>query len=98
MINQQAFNKAGRQSILSPFRIVFCFAALAVAAWVILPQLKVDLEPDEISSEITVTYTLPGSSPDVLEQQVTSIIEGVCSRLGQLKDIYSVSRYNSGYV
>lgn len=86
------------QSTFSPFRIVFIFIMLAFVDCMILPRLKVDLLPGDRSSEITIAYSLPDSSPDLVEQQVTGIIEGVCSQVNQLKKIYSVSKYNGGYV
>lgn len=84
--------------MLSSFRIVLCFLALAAGAWMVLPQLKVDLLPQEKSSSFIIYFSLPNSSPDVVEQQLTSVIEGACSQLKQLKKINSVSNYNSGYV
>ena len=80
------------------FRTVFCFAAVALAAWLALPKLKVDLLPQENSPVLTVSYSLPNSSPDIVEQQVSSILEGAFSQLSQLKNIKSVSNYNNGRV
>jgi multidrug efflux pump subunit AcrB len=84
--------------MVSPFRIILVFALLSVAAWFILPSLKVDLLPQEKPAILTVSFTLPKSSPDIAEQQVTSVLEGACSQISQLKKIRSVSGYNNGYI
>ncbi len=83
---------------ISPFRTVFCFVAVVLAAWIILPNLRVSLLPDEKSTTLNISFTLPQSSPDIVEQQVTSIIEGACSQLSQLKKIISISNYDKGNI
>lgn len=83
---------------LSPFRVAFIFLMLVVGTIFILPSLKVNLFPSEESSRLTISFSMPNSSPDIVEQQITSIIEGACSQLKDVKKITSVSAYNSGSV
>ncbi len=85
-------------TVVSPFRIVLVFALAALGSWLVLPLTKVDLLPKEKLSSVTIFFSLPNASPDIIEQQVTSIIEGACSQLSQLKKISSSSNYNNGSV
>lgn len=82
----------------SPFRTVLYFAVLVVSGWIVIPLLKVDLLPQQKVSALNVTFLLPNSSPEIVENEVTSIIEEACSQLSQLKKITSVSKYNNGEV
>jgi multidrug efflux pump subunit AcrB len=84
--------------MVSPFRIILLFALLSVSAWFVLPALKVDLLPQESPTVLTVSFLLPKSGPEGVEQQVTSLLEGACSQISQLKKIKSVSGYNNGYI
>lgn len=83
---------------IGPFRMVLCFAAVAMLGWMVLPKLKVDLLPKERSPSITVFFSLQDSSPDIVEQQVSSILEGAFSQLSQVKKIKSISTYDGGHV
>ncbi|MDF2191991.1 efflux RND transporter permease subunit [Paraflavitalea sp. CAU 1676] len=85
-------------SIITPFRIVLIFIAVIACSLLVLPSLKVDLLPSHRSTTLTVSFSLPASNPEILEQQVTSKIEGVCAQLSNLKKINSVSRYDAGYI
>lgn len=84
--------------LLSPFRIVILFLAVISAVILVIPQLKVNLLPEDNASSFDIYYTMVDAAPDIMEQQVTSVIEGACSQLSRLKKITSVSRHNSGYV
>jgi multidrug efflux pump subunit AcrB len=50
------------------------------------------------STGINVSFYLPNSNPDVVEQQATAVLENAFSQLSQLKDIRSTSKYNSGQI
>lgn len=85
-------------SLLSPVRVILLFAALSVAAIFILPALKVELMPGERTTSISIYFSFPGANPDVVEQEITSVLENACSQLNQLKNINSVSNYNGGVI
>lgn len=85
-------------SVFTPFRVVLLFLLIAVAGLLVLPKLTVDLLPQEKNTQLKISFSLSGSSPEIVEQQVTAVIEGACSQLSQLKKISSVSNYNNGYV
>lgn len=82
----------------SPFRIVLLFAVVAVMSFFTIPWLQVTLFPQARSSTINIRFTMSDSSPEVVEQQVTSVLENALSAETGIKDIRSVSRYNEGII
>jgi multidrug efflux pump subunit AcrB len=84
--------------LVTPFRIVLCFFAIALIGCFVLSKLKVDLRPQEKSSSLYISFSMPNSSPEIVEQYLTSIIENACSRIQLLKKISSVSNYGGGSV
>jgi len=83
---------------LSPIRIVILFIALASLCLVAIPRLRVDLLPKDHSTQFIVSFAVRNATPDVVEQQATSVLEGVLAQLSQLKSIQSVSSYNQGRI
>jgi multidrug efflux pump subunit AcrB len=74
------------------------FLALATISILIVPRLSVDLLPHKHPAIITVMYSVMDSNPELMEQQVTSVIEGACSQISDLEHIVSFSGCNTGYV
>src|SRR5574343_470237 len=91
-------NSLQKNRSLSSFRALLCFVAIGIAGFFVLPNLRVNLLQEEKSTTLTVSFSLSNASPIIVEQQVTSLIEGACSQIAQLKNISSVSNYNNGYV
>lgn len=69
-----------------------------IAAIAVTPYLKISKEGSSFNTAINISFSLADSNPETIEQRVTSVIEGACANLGQLKKISSTSRYNSGTV
>ncbi|TCD12999.1 efflux RND transporter permease subunit [Pedobacter frigidisoli] len=84
--------------MLSPFRVVIAFLAISVLSFLCIPRLRVNLLPEEQGNTLVVRYLLPSSSPEQVEQEVTSLLENAFSQLRNLKAITSYSSYNSGRV
>ena len=82
----------------SPFRIVLFFAAVAGLSLAVLPYLQVELLPKGNSARMSVQFSLPGGTPETVEQQATALLEGVLSQLRGLTGIESVSGYNGGNI
>ncbi len=74
------------------------FLALSTISLFIIPRLRVDLLPHKQPAMLSVMYSVGDSNPELMEQQVTSVIEGACSQMGDLEHIVSFSGYNTGYV
>ncbi|UII28635.1 efflux RND transporter permease subunit [Fulvivirga maritima] len=80
------------------FKIIVCFIALSLLGWAVIPLLRIDLNPVGNRHELTISYNLPNSSPEIVEREATSPLENTFSQLTEVDEIYSVSNYNSGYV
>lgn len=76
----------------SSFSILILFTALSLAGLALLPELPVQFMPTTYLPEISVTTTLPGTAPKVMEKEVTSLIEGV---LGSIRGITGISSATS---
>ena len=83
---------------MSPFRTVIAFIVLAIIGFALVPELSVDLNPREKEPVLRVSFSVPGSSPELVEKLATAPLEGVFSQLSELKKIESVSNYNYGAV
>ena len=80
------------------FKLISAFIVLSILGIAVIPLLSVDLNPSPNDYSFTVSYELPQSSPELVEQQATSPLENIFSQLSDLKKIYSVSNYNSGSI
>lgn len=88
----------GTHRRLSPFSAVLVMAALSLIGIASLPRLRLQYLPAASGRTLTVSYALPGASPEVMEAEVTSKIEGVLSGLAGCTDISSVSGKGTGSV
>lgn len=83
---------------MTPFRILIAFVVLGILGFATVPLLSVDLNPREREPVLSVGFTIPQSSPEIIEKLGTSPLEGAFSQLTELKQIKSVSNYNQGSV
>jgi HAE1 family hydrophobic/amphiphilic exporter-1 len=65
--------------------------ALVTLGWISLGRLGVDLFPKVEFPYVAVTTTLPGSSPDAIETEVSDVIEEYVNRISGIKELRSVS-------
>jgi len=65
---------------------------------VVIPTLPIDLQPTKTVPVLTISYSLPDATPEIVEQVATSPLENVLSQLSQIKNIYSISGYNQGSI
>src|SRR5262245_56727872 len=83
---------------LSPMRIIILFASFVIISILLLPRLSLDLVNSSANINIQIDFSLSNSSPDVVQQQATSVFENVFAQLSALKHVASYSRYNSGHI
>lgn len=83
---------------ISVFRSLLLFTLAVITGILLLPGIRLSLLPESRLPQFSLSFSYPGSSPEIIEQQVTSILEGACSRLTQLKKIRSVSGFNHGTI
>lgn len=84
-----------RKIRLSSFSIITLFVALAIIGSVLIPMLSIQLTPSSSSSSIQVSYSWSDASAKVLEQEVTSKLEGLFNGVKGVKEVSSSS--NKGY-
>ncbi len=73
-------------------------AALSLVGLASLPRLNIQYTPTTPGRGISVSYSYPDASAEIVEAEVTSILEGALSSLGGITDIASTSRKGSGSV
>ncbi len=63
-----------------------------------VPLLSVQLRPAQKTLDMSVSCSWRGASPEIIEQEVVSKLEGVFSRMGSIEGISSTSTYNAGQI
>ena len=79
----------------SGFSVIVVFIALALTGCLLLPMLPVKLFPSRDLPSLTVSFSMPYNSSRVIEQEVTSRLEGALSRISGVKKMES--RSSNGY-
>ncbi|MFY0593754.1 efflux RND transporter permease subunit [Roseivirga sp.] len=86
------------QFVQKPFRLIIVFIVLAVIGIATVPRLNINFTPNHEVPALTVSYSLPNSSPDIVERLATSPIENALSQLEGLNGLNSVSSYDVGRI
>lgn len=82
----------------SSFTILAIFGCLTIIGLSLIPLLSVQLKPSQQKASLYVTYGWSNASAKVMEQEVTSKLEGVFNTVKGVRNIKSVSRKGSGSV
>ena len=82
----------------SGFSIILVFMMLALTGCMLLPLLPVKLFPSRELPSLTVRYDMPFNSSRVVEQEVTSRVEGALARMEGVRSVKSRSGNGSGSV
>ncbi len=83
---------------MSSFSVILVMVVLMIIGAAMIPLFNIQYTPDKSSNTINVTYNWPDVSSRLIEQEVTSKLEGVLSRVGGISEISSVSRKGSGEI
>src|SRR5512133_3390263 len=83
---------------LSAFSVIIWSIVLLVVGVSFIPMLNVQLSPSGRGQSLSVTFSWPGASARIIEQEVTSRLEGVFSGIKELKDISSETSKGSGSI
>ncbi|KYG76692.1 efflux RND transporter permease subunit [Roseivirga echinicomitans] len=81
-----------------PFRMVIVFVVLAMIGIAFIPKLNVNFTPRYTKPAITISFTLPDSSPDIVERLATSPLENAISQIEGVNKVTSVSGYSTGSI
>lgn len=82
----------------SPFSLNIIFAVLIVTGAAMMPLLSLQLNPTRYLPSLTISYSWPDASARVIEQQVTSVLEGVVSTLPGVSRISSETQNERGQI
>ncbi|QTE22230.1 efflux RND transporter permease subunit [Polaribacter cellanae] len=83
---------------ISSFSILTVFTCLTIIGASLIPLLSIQLTPTRTNSSLAVSYSWKDASAKVIEQEVTSKLEGVFNTVKGIKGISSSSRKGSGYI
>ena len=96
MTNRFDINRSQRG--IPAFSVLLIMAALAVIGVAMLPMLNVQYTPSPVERKIDVSFTWPDASAHLIEQSVTSRIEGALSAITGSESVSSRSSKGSGRV
>ena len=81
------------------FPILLTMCILMVIGVALVPRLDISNEPlPRQGRTLQIYYSWPGASAKVIEQNVTSRIEGLCSSVNGVESVESYSWFGSGNV
>lgn len=83
---------------LSSFSVLIVFILLMIVGACLMPLLNIQLTPSRTLPGLTVSYNWPNASARVVEQEVTSRLEGLFSGMKGIKEVSSVSSKGYGYI
>lgn len=87
-----------RKYSFSAFTVIVTFFCLSLVGLALIPELPVKLNPSRTLPGLTVTFSMPGNSAKVVEQEVTSKLEGLLSRISGVEKITSTSDNGRGSI
>ncbi|MEM1120581.1 MAG: efflux RND transporter permease subunit [Bacteroidota bacterium] len=82
----------------SNFSTRIIFTVLSLIGFALLPLLSIQLLPTTKKYQLTINYQWPNTAPAVVEQTVTTPLEGAFNLVRGVKKITSVSRQGQGYI
>ena len=82
----------------SPFRIILIMVTLMLIGAAMIPMLNIQYSPSIRQKGISVYFGWNGASARVVEQEVTSKIEGTLASLSGIQEMYSSSYKDGGSV
>ncbi|MDD3322719.1 MAG: efflux RND transporter permease subunit [Paludibacter sp.] len=83
---------------LSSFSIILTFVFFTIVGLSLISRLPIKLSPSQTLPQINVSFSMYGSSPIVIEMEVTSKLEAMLSRMKGVKKINSSSGNGWGNV
>lgn len=82
----------------SSFSILTIFCCLSIIGLSLIPLLSVQLKPSQQNSTLSVNYNWKDASSKILEQEVTSKLEGVFNTVKGIRNIISTSSKGRGKI
>ena len=85
-------------TFLSTFTVNILFVMLIIAGAAMIPLLPVQLNPTRYLPSLTISWNWPEAPVRVVEQDVTTVLEGVLSTVTGVKKISSTTNNESGQI
>ncbi|MBW6500648.1 MAG: efflux RND transporter permease subunit [Bacteroidales bacterium] len=85
-------------SFLSTFTVNILFVMLIIVGAAMIPLLSLQLNPTRYLPSLTITWSWPEAPVRVVEQEVTSVLEGVLGTVTGVKKISSTTNNGSGRI
>jgi multidrug efflux pump subunit AcrB len=82
----------------SSFSVIVVFACLSIVGLSLVPLLRLQLNPSRGASGFSVSYNWPGASAQIIEQEVSSRLEGLFTSVKGVSHISSVSSKGTGRI
>ena len=89
--------KEGRKTF-SSFTLIVSFVCLSLVGLALIPLLPVKLSPSHSMPGLSVSFSMPGNSAQVIESEVTSKLESMLARVNGIRNIYSTSDNGGGWL
>ena len=78
-------------SIRRPVTTLVAMAAMIIFGWIAFQNMGLDLYPEVEFPYVTVTTTLPGASPEIMDMDVTDVLEEQITTIEGIKTVRSQS-------
>jgi len=78
-------------AIRRPVTTLIAMAAMIIFGWIAFRNMGLDLYPEVEFPYVTVTTTLPGASPEVMDMDVTDVLEEQITTIEGIKTVRSQS-------
>ncbi len=88
-------NKHHHSTFLSDFTVNIFFVMLIIVGAALIPLLSLQLNPTRYLPSLTISYSWPEAPVRVVEQEVTTTLEGVLTTVSGIKKISSTT-FNEG--
>jgi multidrug efflux pump subunit AcrB len=85
-------------SFLSTFTVNILFVMLVIVGAAMIPLLSLQLNPTRYLPSLTITWSWPEAPVRVVEQEVTTVLEGVLSTVTGVKKVSSTTNNETGSI
>jgi len=85
-------------SFLSTFTVNILFVVLIIVGAAIIPLLSLQLNPTRYLPSLTISWSWPETPVRVVEQEVTTVLEGVLTTVTGVKKISSATNNETGRI
>ncbi len=86
------------RKLFSTYTVNILFIMFALMGLALVSRLTVKLNPGRQANSLNISYTFANAAPQVVEQQVTSVLEGAFATIPGIKQIESNSSHGFGNI